>query len=150
MKSLVFQDNTVKPAYDSKKRFSTETAKLPESKTTEKILIRFEEKKDHCIWVSPDEIVFVVSADHYVKSLIKCRDQLKWVSRHCTIKQLLATLSKDNFIRLNKFYLLNQNYFSHIDEHKKILYLCNNFSIPILHRISPYISDILKPFNNYT
>ena len=39
--------------------------------------IRFEEKKERYIWAHPDEICFVKSADHYVKSLIKCGNQKK-------------------------------------------------------------------------
>lgn len=106
--------------------------------------IRFEEKKEKYTWVHPDEIYFVKSADHYVKSLIKCGKQLKWMTRHNTIKKLLDILPEGNFIRLNRFYLLNLNYFSHINECEKILYFNNDFSIPIPHRISPFLRHLLK------
>lgn len=94
-------------------------------------LIRFEEKKEHHIWAHSDEIIFVNSADHYVKALIKCGAQNKWMTRHCTIKELLATLPQDRFIRLNKFYLLNRNYFLGINENEKMLYLDDGFSVPV-------------------
>jgi DNA-binding LytR/AlgR family response regulator len=106
--------------------------------------IRYEEKKNQYTWARPDEIFFVKSADHYVKSLIKCGDQLKWMSRHSTLKELLDILPADDFIRLNKFYLLNLTHFSHINEKEKLLYFKNDFIIPIPHRISPYISHLLK------
>ncbi len=106
--------------------------------------IRFEEKKEKFIWVHPDEICFVKSADHYVKSLIKCGNQLKWTSRHSTLKELLDILPLDDFIRLNKFYLLNRNHFSHFNEKEKLLYFSDDFSIPIPHRISPYLRHLLK------
>ena len=106
--------------------------------------IRFEEKKEKYIWVHPDEICFVKSADHYVKSLIKCGNQLKWTSRHSTLKELLVILPTDDFIRLNKFYLLNRNHFSHINEKEKLLYFNDDFTIPIPHRISPYLLHLLK------
>jgi DNA-binding LytR/AlgR family response regulator len=107
-------------------------------------LIRFEEKKEGYIWAYPDEIIFVISADHYVKSLINCGKQKKWVIRHCTLKDIFASLSPDNFIRLNKFYLINRNYFSCINEDKKVIYLNDNFPIPVPHRISRYVLDLLK------
>ncbi len=107
-------------------------------------LIRFEEQKERHKWVNPDEICFVKSADHYVISLIKCGKEKKWMSRHCTLKELLVLLPPHNFIRLNKFYLLNRNYFSHINENEKILYFNDDFSIPVPHRISPYLRHLLK------
>ncbi len=105
--------------------------------------IRFEEKKDQYTLVHCDEIYFVKSADHYVKSLIRCGNQLKWMSRHSTLKELLDILP-NGFIRLNKFYLLNRNHFSHINEKEKLLYFNNDFAIPIPHRISPYLRHLLK------
>lgn len=106
--------------------------------------IRFEEKKERYVWALPAEICFVKSADHYIKSLVQCGSERKWMSRHCTIKDLLNLLPEDNFIRLNKFYLLNRNHFSCIVEKEKILYLTDDFSIPIPHRISPYLRHLLK------
>lgn len=106
--------------------------------------IRFEEKKDRHIWAHPDEIIFVKSADHYVKSLIKCGKEKKWMTRHSTLKELLDILPEDNFIRLNKFYVLNLNYFSYINENEKIIYFKEDFSIPVPHRISPYLRHLLK------
>src|SRR5258705_6369300 len=91
--------------------------------------IRFEEKKEKYIWAHPDEICFVKSADHYVKSLIKCGNQKKWLNRHSTLKELLDILPERIFIRLNKFYLLNLNYFSHINENEKLLYFKDDSSI---------------------
>jgi DNA-binding LytR/AlgR family response regulator len=110
----------------------------------EQRLIRFEEKKDRYIWANPDEIIFVKSADHYVKSLIKCGREKKWMTRHSTLKELLDILPEDNFIRLNKFYVLNLNYFSYINENEKIIYFKEDFSIPVPHRISPYLRHLLK------
>ena len=107
-------------------------------------LIRFEEKKEIYTWVQPEEILFVKSADHYVKSLIQTGTQKKWMIRHCTIKDLLTILSFSHFVRLNKFYMINRNHFSYIDENEKILYLDDGFSIPISHRISRFIIDMLK------
>ena len=106
--------------------------------------IRFEEKKDKFVWAHPNEIYFVVSADHYVKALIKCGDQTKWMSRHSTLKELLDILAEHSFMRLNKFYLLNLNYFSHIDENEKLLYFNDNTSVAIPHRISPFLCHLLK------
>ena len=110
----------------------------------ETILIRFEEKKDKFIWVHTDEICFVTSADHYIKALVKIGNKKKWMCRHCTLKELLHTLPSGNFIRLNKFYVLNLNHFSHIDENNTLLYFNDNISIPIPHRISPYLREYLK------
>lgn len=106
--------------------------------------IRFEEKKDNFVWAHPDEIYFVVSADHYVKSLIKCGDQTKWMSKHSTLKELIDILETDTFMRLNKFYLLNRNHFSHIDENEKLLYFNDGSSVAIPHRISPFLYQLLK------
>src|ERR1035438_9006095 len=100
-------------------------------------LIRFEGKKDEYSRVHPNEICFVQSADHYVKSLIKCGLPMKWMSRHSTLKERLDLLPDENFIRLNKFYLLNRLHFSHLNESNKLLYFNDNYCIPIPHRISP-------------
>ena len=108
------------------------------------VLIRFEQKKEKYLWACPDEIIFVKSADHYVRSLIINETKKIWVSRHSTIKKLLSILPSQHFIRLNKFYLLNLNYFSHLDESKKLIYFTDNFSVPIPHRISRFILDLIK------
>lgn len=107
-------------------------------------LIRFEEKRESYIWAHPDEIIFVKSADHYVKSLINYGRQKKWMLRHCTLKELFIALPADNFIRLNKFYLINRNHFLRINENEKMLYLADEYSIPVPHRISRYVLDMLK------
>ena len=107
-------------------------------------LIRFEEKKESYIWVQPEEILFVKSADHYVKSLIQHGPQKKWMTRHSTLKDLLILLTNSDFIRLNKFYVINKKYLSRIDKNKGILYLKDGFSIFISHRISSYIIGIFR------
>jgi len=107
-------------------------------------LIRFEEKQYRYAWVHYEKILFVKSADHYVKSLIQYGAQKKWMIRHCTIKDLLTILTYDQFVRLNRFYVINRNHFSHIDESKKMLYLDDGFSIPVSHRISRFIIGMLK------
>ena len=106
--------------------------------------IRFEEKKDHFVWVHANEICFVKSADHYIKALIQCGGYFKWMTRHSTIKELLEGLIGENFIRLNKFYLLNLDYFSHINETGISIFLKDDVSIPVNHRISPYMLHSLK------
>ena len=110
--------------------------------------IRFEEKREKYTWVHPDEIYFAISSDHYVKTLINCGNKFKWMNRHSTLKELLHILPGENFMRLNKFYILNLNYFSHINENKKHLCFIDDHSIPIPHRISPFICRLLK--NTYT
>jgi len=116
--------------------------------TTSDDLIRFEGKKDEYRWVAPNEICFVQSADHYVKSLIKCGLQMKWMSRHSTLKELLDLLPDENFIRLNKFYLLNRLHFSHLNESTKLLYFNDTTCIAVPHRISPYLCHILKSYHS--
>ncbi|MEO8961803.1 MAG: LytTR family transcriptional regulator DNA-binding domain-containing protein [Ginsengibacter sp.] len=106
--------------------------------------IRFEERKEKYSWVHPDEIYFVISADHYVKALINCGEKMKWMTRHNTLKELLTILPAENFIRLNKFYLLNLNNFSRINKSQKRLYFKNDFSLAIPHRISPFLGHLLK------
>ena len=110
--------------------------------------IRFEERREKFIWAKPAEIYFVQSSDHYVKSLVKQGKEKRWMRRHSTLKELLAILPAKNFIRLNKFYLLNIDHFSHIDHPNRILYLNDNSSVAIPHRISTFLPHLLK--NNYT
>jgi DNA-binding LytR/AlgR family response regulator len=149
MQSFTFDRNkTVWFVTEAEKEISTRTVKPIEQKTKRVAVIRFEEKKEHFVWAHPDEIIFVISADHYVKSLIKCGKQNRWMIRHCTIKELLAILSSNNFIRLNKFYLLNRNHFACINESEKTLYLDDDSSISVPHRISRYVLDLLN--NSYT
>jgi DNA-binding LytR/AlgR family response regulator len=109
--------------------------------------IRFEERRERYIWAHPDEICFVKSSDHYVQSLIKCGNQKKWMSRHSTLKELLDILPANNFIRLNKFYLVNLSHLSHINESEKMLYFKDESSIDIPHRISPFLRHLLKNSN---
>ena len=142
-----FNHPPLKNAFSSFNSFKTVLPAITNSiefAAPEQRLIRFEERKDRYIWADPDKIIFVKSADHYVKSLIKCGREKKWMTRHSTLKELLYILPEDNFIRLNKFYLLNVNYFSHINENEKIIYFKDDFSIPIPHRISPYLRHLLK------
>lgn len=106
--------------------------------------IRFEEKREKYIWVHPDEIYFVISSDHYVKALVKCDDKLKWITRHSTLKEMLDILPNENFIRLNKFYILNLNYFSDFNLDKKVLHFLGEYSLAVNHRISPFICRLLK------
>lgn len=123
---------------------SSDLAGKVQAENPDEELIRFEEKKEQYIWTRSEEIIFVKSADHYVKSLIKCGGEKKWVSKHSTLKDLLVLLPHDIFIRLNRFYLLNRNYFSHFNENGRKLYLTDDFCIPIPHRISPYLCHLLN------
>ena len=106
-------------------------------------LIRFEEKRESYLWVYPESILFVKSADHYVKTLIQFRDQKKWTLRHCTMKELSSHLRQEYFIRLNRFYIINRNYFSHADNNKRTLYLKDGFSVDISHSISSFMLNVL-------
>lgn len=140
MKTLSsIKEQTRNLIYKPEKMLSTVVTDSSKCKIADLQLIRFEWKREWYEWVKPDDICFVISADHYVKALINCENKPKWMSRHCTIKELIAILSMSNFIRLNRFYLLNCNYFTHLDERKKILFLKNGFFIPVPHRIPPYI-----------
>ncbi|MEO6844161.1 MAG: LytTR family transcriptional regulator DNA-binding domain-containing protein [Ginsengibacter sp.] len=141
--NFLFQDDLVNKLYLPNRSLVT-IANTKDLLATNTEFIRFEEKKEKYTWAHPDEIYFIASADHYVKTLINCDDNLKWMSRHNTIKDMLAILPVKNFIRLNKFYLLNLNYFSHIDEGEKLLYFTNGFTIDIPHRISPFLRRLLK------
>lgn len=107
-------------------------------------LIRFEVRKESFIWVHPDQIMFVKSADHYISAFVQNGSERKWVTRHSTLKELLASLTKGNFIRLNRFYVVNKKHFAHIDFHKKILFLMGGTSIPIIHRISSFMIESMK------
>jgi Response regulator of the LytR/AlgR family len=113
-------------------------------------LIRFEEKKEKWVWVHPADICFVKSADHYVKTLAICGKEKKWLIRHCTLKELLVKLPAGLFIRLNKFYLVNHEHFSHINEKEKVLYFNDNSFAPVPHRVSPYILDLLATIRECT
>lgn len=110
-------------------------------------LIRFEEKRESYIWATPDQVLFVKSADHFVMALIQCNDQKKWAIRHSTLKEMHAILHYSQFIRLNRFYLLNRNHFLYINEKDKLLYLDDDFCIPVPHRISPFVLALLGKQN---
>lgn len=144
MNTNYFAENNISAGiFNPQKNFlpADNNAEIPKPVTG---LIRFEEKKEQFIWAHPDEIIFVKSADHYVKALISCGKQKKWMSRHCTIKDLLASLPSGNFIRLNKFYLLNRNHFLRFSETGKVLFFDGDFSVPVSHGISRYILDLFK------
>jgi DNA-binding LytR/AlgR family response regulator len=124
------------------KAIATNTSlKVP---TTGDELIRFEEKRGIYIWVKPEDILFVKTADHYVKTLIKQGQQKKWAIRHGTLKDLLTLLPHDHFIRLNKFYMLNLNHFIRSNENHRGIYLQDDFFVAVPHRISPYVLELLK------
>ncbi len=110
----------------------------------ETVLIRFEVRKESFIWVHPDQILFVKSANHYVSALVQNGSDKKWVTRHSTLKEFLVSLTIGNFIRLNRFYAVNRKHFSHIDFHKKLLFLMGGTSIPVIHRISTFIIETMK------
>jgi DNA-binding LytR/AlgR family response regulator len=112
------------------------------------LYIRFEERREKFIWAKPAEIYFVQSSDHYVKSLVKQGKCKSWMSRHSTLKELMAILPANNFIRLNKFYLLNIDHFSHLDHPNRILYFNDDSSVAVPHRISTFLHSLLK--TNYT
>jgi DNA-binding LytR/AlgR family response regulator len=112
--------------------------------TTGEELIRFEEKRGVYIWVKPEDILFVKTADHYVKTLIQQGNQKKWAIRHGTLKDLLTLLTHDHFVRLNKFYLLNPKHFLRSSENQRGIYLQDDFFIAVPHRISPYVLELLK------
>jgi hypothetical protein len=109
-----------------------------------KALIRFDEGRDTWLWVPPESILFIKSADHYVKSLIQYKDQKKWTIRHSTIKDLLPLIRNCSFIRLNRFYIVNRNCFSHIDHKRKMLFFKDGFSISVSHGIPPFILDTIS------
>ena len=107
-------------------------------------LIRFEAKKESFIWVHHDQIMFVKSADHYVNALVQNGLDRKWIMRHSTLKDFLVLLTTSNFIRLNRFYIVNRKHFSHIDFQNKLLYLLDGSSIPVTHRISSFLIKTMK------
>ena len=107
-------------------------------------LIRFAINKELFIWIQPEEILFIQSADHYVKTLVQHENRKKWTIRHSTLKEILPLLGNYNFIRLNKFYVINKNCVSHIDEGVKTIYLEDGFPIPLIHRISPFILNMFR------
>jgi DNA-binding LytR/AlgR family response regulator len=141
-RTVSFFEKTLEPILHPEKKISATANTCFKVDGTQ--LIRFEEKKEIYFWAKPEEILFATSADHYIKSLIQLGTQKKWMIRHSTIKDLLTILSYDHFIRLNKFYMINRNHFSYIDQNEKIIYLDDGFSIPISHRISRFIIDLLK------
>ncbi|HVX25793.1 MAG TPA: LytTR family transcriptional regulator DNA-binding domain-containing protein [Parafilimonas sp.] len=141
MKSVIHKTSAVS---DFKNTDLLKLTNDADAATTKTNLIRFELKRYSYIWVSANDIVFVISADHYIKSLVKINNQTKWMIKHCTIKELLVLLPHENFIRLNKFYLLNCNYFSTINHSEKIIHLTCGISIPVPHRISRFIIDMIK------
>jgi DNA-binding LytR/AlgR family response regulator len=136
MQTISLNNTSIGLHHSAKNVSALFTASLP--------VIRFEEKKEQYFWAEPDQICFVGSADHYVKALINNGKQKKWMSRHCTIKDLLGILPTGDFIRLNKFYLLNRNHFAGINEAEKILFVDDNFAIPVPHCISKYVLNSVK------
>jgi DNA-binding LytR/AlgR family response regulator len=110
-------------------------------------LIRFAVNKEMFIWIQPEEILFIQSADHYVKTLVRHENRKKWTIRHSTLKEILPLLGNHNFIRLNKFYVINKNWVSHFDEELKTIYLEDGFPIPLIHRISPFILSMFRRSN---
>jgi len=107
-------------------------------------LIRFMDKRESFIWIRPGEILFIKSADHYVKTLVQHGNIKKWTIRHSTLKEILKLLTQNDFIRLNKFYIINRNFISHLDENAKTIYLLDGFPISITHRISPFILGMFQ------
>jgi len=112
--------------------------KIAESGTA---LLRFEEARESWLWVQPESILFIKSSDHYVKTLVQHGDQKKWTIRHSTMKDLLPLLNNRFFIRLNRFYIVNRNQFSHVDQREKTLFFKDGFSIMVSHNISPFVLD---------
>jgi DNA-binding LytR/AlgR family response regulator len=108
-----------------------------------KALIRFDEGRESWLWVQPESILFIKSADHYVKTLIQYEEQKKWTLRHSTLKDLLPLLNSNYFIRLNRFYIVNRSRFSHVDHREKTLFFKDGFFIAVSHPISPFILDSL-------
>jgi len=107
-------------------------------------LVRFEERKETFIWAHQDEIRFVKSADHYISALIQQDQQMKWMVRHSTLKELLAIVSSGDFVRLSRFYVINRKFYSHTDLKLKILYLTDGTPVPLAHRISPFVVETIK------
>lgn len=138
LQSSSYPDNVTRSALNS------ETEKDAIVINTSSAPIRFEAEKKTYLWIQPEHILFIKSADHYVKALVQHGTQKRWTMRHCTIKDLLAVLNYNQFIRLNKFYMINRRHFSHMDESSKVLFLNDGFSIPVSHSISRFVINILK------
>jgi DNA-binding LytR/AlgR family response regulator len=107
-------------------------------------LIRFELKRETFAWVQEDEIRFVKSADHYINALIKHDHNMKWMIRHSTLKEFHALLSLETFTRLNRFYIINRKYFSHLDCKRNLLFLTDGTPILLSHRISSFLIESIK------
>jgi DNA-binding LytR/AlgR family response regulator len=88
--------------------------------------------------------MFFRSAEHYINALVQNGSDRKWIIHHSTLKELLELLVMGNFIRLNRFYVVNRKNFSHIDSYKKLLFLVDGSSIPVTHRISSFIVESLR------
>ena len=106
--------------------------------------IRFTDNKESIVWVGPENILFAKSADHYIKALVDIGGEKKWMIRHSTLKDLLGLITNSDFIRLNKFYIINKNHLSRIDKNSRILHLKDGFTISISHPVSSYVISILR------
>jgi len=112
--------------------------------------IRFDFRKDHPS-VSKKDVLFVQSAGHYIKALIRFEGRKMWATRHCSFQEMVDILSDKKFMVLGRFYLVNVSEVHDVLEEKNeknnkqqlVLFFDSECKTILEHEISPYVTKLL-------
>lgn len=84
---------------------------------------------------SIDKILMASTVNHKVKVLVLTGKEHAWYERSGSLTKLLGLLTDKKFERVNKFYILNWDYFHGFNRKKKEITFTTKFTIRLSHTI---------------
>jgi DNA-binding LytR/AlgR family response regulator len=151
MKSEVNDDPKKEPLLNTpaKEQLLISPGKQNEPATVKSIykdnLIRLFYKRGEFIYARPDDIVMVESSDHLVNIYIVHEDKIKKTIRSNSLKDFLAQLPENQFLRIGRFCVINLKRLSGGNCKEQTFEFDFKVSIKLKHAIPPsWFNDIGK------
>jgi LytTr DNA-binding domain len=108
-------------------------------------LIRLFYKRGEFIYARPDDIVMIESSDHLVNIYIVHEDKIKKTIRSNSLKDFLAQLPENQFLRIGRFCVINLKRLSGGNCKEQTFEFDFKVSIKLKHAIPPsWFNDIGK------
>ncbi len=100
------------------------------------LLFRLFAKRGEFLYVRPNDILMLESADHLVKIYLGVGETTKKAYRHNTLKDFLLLLPPDSFVRIGRFCAINTYRLSGCNVNQQTFEFDFRFTLQINHPIS--------------
>lgn len=98
-------------------------------------ILRLFVKTNEYVYIRPNDILLIESANHMVKVYVAMGRVCKKVFRHNTLKEFLAQLPSPQFIRLGRFYAINTRRVSAGNSKQQTFEFDFSFTVKVEHSL---------------